>query len=342
MAGNTTWTIRSMLDWCTGYLGRHGDASPRRSAEVLVGKACGLERLELYLDIDRPLDASELDVLREDVRNRGQGMPLQYLTGTAPFRYLEVKVAPGVLIPRPETEVLVSEALAMLPSAPKPQDAYDRVLLDALAREGSDEDREVASEPDGLRVEAKIGEGAAGTAASPELLVADVCTGTGCIACSIATEHPLTRVYATDIAPEAVALARHNVEAFGVADRVDVLACDLGTGIPVETLGQFDLVVSNPPYVPTGVLAEIPREVADFEPTLALDGGEDGLDLFRRLVTWAYTALKPGAGFACELHETCLDDAADIADASGFTSIRIVNDLTGRPRVLVARKSEAS
>lgn len=317
-----TWTIRSMLEWCEGYLGRHGDEAPRRSAEVLVGKACGLERIELYLDMDRPFAPQELDVLREDVRNRGQGMPLQYITGTAPFRYLEVEVAPGVLIPRPETEVLVSEALALLPPAPKPQDAYDAAVLAAYGMEeaGNEEETKVDS----------------------RLLVADICTGSGCIACSIATEHPGVRVVATDLASEAVALARRNVERFDIAERVEVLQGDLGACIDESLMGTFDLVVSNPPYVPTAVLDDIPREVADYEPTLALDGGADGLEIFRRLAIWALDALKPGGGFACELHETCLEAAASIADASGLTGIRIVNDLTGRPRVLVARKSEIS
>jgi len=334
------WTIRSMLEWCEGYLGRHGDEAPRRSAEVLVGKACKLERIELYLDMERPLAPAELDILREDVRKRGQGMPLQYITGTAPFRYLELEVAPGVLIPRPETEVLVSEVLSVLPPAPKPQDAYDQVLLQALAHEGGEQAE--GAEASGADVTPGPDEAHDAHDAQPApekpLLVADLCTGSGCIACSIATEHPQTRVYATDIAPEAVALARRNVEACGVAERVEVLEGDLGAALPRQVLGRLDVVVSNPPYVPTAVLDDIPREVADFEPTLALDGGPDGLDLFRRIATWAYSALKPQGHLACELHETCLDAAADIAAAAGFSHTRIVNDLTNRPRVLVARK----
>ena len=318
MASPEVWTIRSMLAWCEGYLGRHGDEAPRRSAEVLVGKACGLERIELYLDMDRTFVPSELDTLREDVRRRGQGMPLQYITGTAPFRYLEVEVAPGVLIPRPETEVLVSEALALLPAAPKPQDGIDRAYLAAMGLAGD-------------------GDAADDDAAGP--LVADICTGSGCIACAIATEHPQTRVVATDISDDAVALARRNVERFAVGDRVEVLQGDLGECIDGSLLGAFDLVVSNPPYVPTAVLADIPQEVADYEPALALDGGADGLDVFRRIAAWAEGALKPGGGFACELHETCLDAAAKIAADEGFAHVRIVNDLAGRPRVLVAQKA---
>ena len=178
-----------------------------------------------------------------------------------------------------------------------------------------------------------------GRAAERErLLVADLCTGSGCIACSIAYEHPLAHVVATDLAPEAVALASENVAALGLEGRVDVVACDLGEGVDPVLLGAFDLVVSNPPYVPTAVMAEVPREVADFEPALALDGGPDGLDVFRRLVPWCARALRPGGAFAFELHETCLDAAAALARDAGFSDVCIVNDLAGRPRVLTARR----
>ena len=364
-----SWTIRSMLSWCEGYLSRHGDASARHSAEMLIAHACELDRIALYLDMDRPLEPAELDFLREAVRRRGQGEPLQYITGTAPFRYLELKVAPGVLIPRPETEVLVSEALALLPPAPKPQDAYDAKLLEAFV--AARKDVEAAADAETVGAEAAVGdaaaaseyaanaedattteagdgasvanEAAAATSDAPApLLVADICTGTGCIACSIASEHELTRVFATDISPDAIALANENVADCGLADRVSVLECDLGSGLPAEYAGALDLVVSNPPYVPTAVIAEIPHEVSGFEPSLALDGGADGLDIFRRLAPWAFENLKPGGGFACELHETCLDEAAAFAKEAGFTGVRIVRDLAGRPRVLVARKPETS
>ena len=117
-----------------------------------------------------------------------------------------------------------------------------------------------------------------------------------------------------------------------------VLQCSLGSGIGEKRMGTFDAVVSNPPYVPTAVMAGIPREVADFEPTLALNGGADGLDLFRPLAQWAARALKPGGVLACELYEGHMDAARAVAEQAGFVDVHIVDDLTGRPRVLVAKR----
>lgn len=345
--GNDIWTIKAALDWTAGYLERKGDENPRLSAQWLLSEACGLSRIELYANFERPLSMDERDVLRGYVARRGAGEPLQYITGEVGFRHIVVKVRPGVLIPRPETEVLVSEALALLPSAERRRAldssipaAEGDVLREApaLVRSAGKPDPAAVQGPDGP--DGRVGDAAAAPAAPApaSLLVADLCTGSGCIACSIAYEHPLAQVVATDIAPEAVSLARENVQALGLDGRVQVVECDLGEGVPADRMGSLDLVVSNPPYVPTAVLAEIPREVADFEPALALDGGADGLDVLRRLVPWCVRALKPGGAFAIELHETCLDAAARLAEEAGFADVRIVRDLAGRPRVLTGRR----
>ena len=367
------WTIKAALEWTVGYLERKGDENPRLSAEWLLSEATALRRIELYTNFERPLSLDERDLLRGYVTRRGKGEPLQYITGEVGFRHIAVKVRPGVLIPRPETEVLVSEALALLPPACRPR-ATDSRMTDAeaealLAAAQTGEGTAAAMPEDGLgrrpgrsvgeAPDGRLGRGAGapnghsersaegaqpkdllqGRAVERErLLVADLCTGSGCIACSIAYEHPLAHVVATDLAPEAVALASENVAALGLEGRVDVVACDLGEGVDPVLLGAFDLVVSNPPYVPTAVMAEVPREVADFEPALALDGGPDGLDVFRRLVPWCARALRPGGAFAFELHETCLDAAAALARDAGFSDVCIVNDLAGRPRVLTARR----
>lgn len=336
------WTIKKALEWTEGYLADKGDENPRLSAQWLLSEACGLSRTQLFVNFDRPLSEDERGVLRDYVRRRGAGEPLQYITGEVAFRHINVKVRPGVLIPRPETEVLVSEVLAVLPT-PGPRDV-------AWNPEAAEQEREAvaavkkALEEAGGSASLSVGGdlGRPSSAGMDEtrksLLVADLCTGSGCIACSLAYEHPDVRVIATDVAPEAVALVKENTEALGLADRVAVLQCSLGSGIGEKRMGTFDAVVSNPPYVPTAVMAGIPREVADFEPTLALDGGADGLDLFRPLAQWAARALKPGGVLACELYEGHMDAARAVAEQAGFVDVHIVDDLTGRPRVLVAKR----
>ena len=349
------WTVKSALDWTTEYLEGKGDENPLLSSQWLLGEATGLSRVQLYMNYDRPLSEDERGVLRDYVRRRGSGEPLQYITGEVAFRHITVKVRPGVLIPRPETEVLVSEVLAALP-APCPRDvawnpeaaeqereavaAVKKALVEAGESVSPSENTESNETEEDVAAGGDFGRpsSAGMDETRKSLLVADLCTGSGCIACSLAYEHPDVRVIATDIAPEAVALAEENAEALGLADRVAVLQCSLGSGIGEKRMGTFDAVVSNPPYVPTTVMAGIPREVADFEPTLALDGGTDGLDLFRPLAAWAARALKPGGVLACELHEGHMDAARAVAEAAGFSDCRIVDDLAGRPRVLVARR----
>ena len=316
------WNVKRILEWIEGYLARRGDDNPRVSAQWLVSEALGVSRMQLFLDGDRPLTMEERATLRDWTRRRGEGEPLQYITGETAFRHITVKVGPGVLIPRPETEVLVSEALALLPAPPKPQDAFDDELIRQFVELGGELEGEVEVEP---------------AAAQVELLVADICTGTGCIACSIAVEHPSTHVIATDISPDAMALARENRAALDLEERIELIECDLGSGVSPALLGTFDLIVSNPPYIPTAVLGELSHEVSAYEPALALDGGTDGLDVFRRLLAWCAEALKPGGAIAFELHETCLDEAAAAARAVGFCDVRIVHDLAGRPRVLTGR-----
>lgn len=349
------WTIKKALEWTEGYLADKGDENPRLSAQWLLSEACGLSRTQLFINFGRPLSEDERGVLRDYVRRRGAGEPLQYITGEVAFRHINVKVRPGVLIPRPETEVLVSEVLAALPT-PGPRDvawnpeaaeqereavaAVKKALEEAGESVPPLENTESNETEEDVAVGGDLGRpsSAGMDETRKSLLVADLCTGSGCIACSLAYEHPDVRVIATDVAPEAVALAKENAEALGLADRVAVLQCSLGSGIGEKRMGTFDAVVSNPPYVPTAVMADIPREVADFEPALALDGGADGLDLFRPLAQWAARALKPGGVLACELYEGHMDAARAVAEQAGFVDVHIVDDLTGRPRVLVAKR----
>ena len=304
MAAAEPWTIKRILDWTSGYLGRKGDEHPRLSAEWLLANVCGLSRVELYVNFDKPLEADELAAMHAAIERRAAGEPLQYVTGEMPFRHIVLRCEEGVLIPRPETEVLVDAAL----------EGVDAAVGRRFAGE---------KDPD---------------AALAPVRVLEVGTGTGCIALSIASERPGTHVTATDLSPRAVALATRNREALGLEERVELVECDLASGVSPELMGTFSVLVSNPPYIPTAVLAnEVPAEVRDHEPALALDGGPDGLDVFRRLLELAPAALEPGGTLAVELFEGALDQAAELARAQGgWSLVEVREDLTHRPRVLVA------
>ncbi len=382
-----TWTVKAILDWCEGYLANKGDASPRHAAQYLLGEAMGLSRIELYTNFDKPLTDEERSTMRTWVARRGAGEPLQLICGTAPFRHMVLEVAPGVLIPRPETEVLVSEVLALFPP-PKQISAHafedlsavsgqvegaedfaseiPVVEMGSISEEASSgasaggidsasERPEAFTLKDGAQSSQSQIDGveqddetiAAGSASEmdsdpkPEAIrVIDLCTGSGCIACALATEHPNMEVLAFDIAPEALALAQRNVEAQGVADRVAVRESDLLSTVVADSdnKGSFDVIVSNPPYIPSQVVDTLTAEVNDYEPRLALDGGTDGLELFRRFIGDACELLKPSGVLAVELFEESLEEARNIALDHGFSEARIVQDLTNRPRVLIATK----
>lgn len=311
------WTIKRILDWTSGYLERKGDEHPRLSAEWLLANVTGLSRVELYVNYDKPLEADELAAMHAAIERRAAGEPLQYVTGEMPFRHIVLKCERGVLIPRPETEVLVDAALEGVDAA--------------LARRGEKGDKDE-----------KDAEGEKDEPAGDPVRVLEVGTGTGCIALSIASERSGTHVTATDLSERAVELASRNREALGLEGAVDIVRTDLAEGVDPELMGSFSVLVSNPPYIPTAVLREeVPAEVADYEPELALDGGDDGLDVFRRLLDLAPHALVSGGMLAVELFEGSLEDAAALARAQGgWSSVEVREDLTHRPRVLVAIREE--
>ncbi len=369
------WTIKRMLDWTVGYLERKGDERPRLSAEWLVSAVTGLSRVELYINFDRPLDAAELARMHVAVERRGKGEPLQYVTGEMPFRHIVLRCEEGVLIPRPETEVLVDAALEGVDAAVAAGRVWDDVAQRGRARAQAEAEAKAAE------AEAKAADDAVGDAPEDEAhiegpedsleaaalarlraeqgiddevvsnepaelttpdvpagpRVLDLCTGTGCIALSIAGERSGTFVVATDISDRAVSLATRNRDALGLMDAVEILESDLASSVSDELMGTFSVLVSNPPYIPTGVLPVLPQEVAGFEPRLALDGGADGLDIFRRILELAPRALAPGGWLCVELFEDSLVQAANLVrEQGGWERVEVREDLTHRPRVLVA------
>ena len=331
-----SWTIRSCLEWTEAYLRRHDQENPRLTAQWLLAVATGLKRIELYMQYDQPLTDAERGTLREVILRRLQGEPLQYISGRAAFRHLELTVRPGVLIPRPETETLVELVLDELKSARPVQAGFEQAAPSAMIEQVQD-NRPLADLPlaelkpaDNLHKVLEIG------------------CGSGAIALSLLYELPGLSVWATDISSEAVSLTRENAERLGLnkpepavqPSQLTVIQDDLASSLVDDPQQQasFAVVVSNPPYIPTSELADLAIEVRGFEPLIALDGGEDGLDIYSRLLEQAFLLLQPNGLLAVELYETKLQKASDLAEQAGYINIQIHTDLTGRQRFLTARK----
>ncbi len=275
------WTIRKVLTWTTQHFEKRKVDAPRLTAEVLLAHVLKTGRVRLYVDLDRPLEKDELATFRALIERRIAGEPTQYLTGVREFYNRPFKVDPRVLIPRPETELLVEACLQRLP-----KDAPSRVL--------------------------------------------DVCVGSGCIALSIAAERPRATVFATDLSPDAIALARENAEALKVADRVTLLQGNLFAPLPPDA--RFDVVVSNPPYIATAEIDTLSAEVRR-EPRMALDGGADGLVLIRRVAEGARRHLVPGGLLAMEIGETQGAALVAVLQAAGYAEVRVEKDLERRDRM---------
>lgn len=273
------WTVLKVLQWTAGYFRERGIEGGRLDAELLLSDTLKLDRVGLYLNYDRPLSALELETFRAAVGRRAKREPLQYIRGEAEFWSLPFTVSPAVLIPRPDTEVLVEEALKRI---------------------------------------------------SGTCRVLDVGTGSGAIAIAIADERPEAKVEAVDLSPEALTVARGNAERNGVADRVALRQGDLRQ----LTGADYDLVVSNPPYIPSADLAGLMPEVREFEPLLALDGGKDGLYAYRLLAAQAATLLKPGGWLLLEVGIGQAEAVAGLMQTAGLVEIFTRADYAGVARVV--------
>ncbi|MBE0467650.1 MAG: peptide chain release factor N(5)-glutamine methyltransferase [Candidatus Desulforudis sp.] len=278
-------TVGEALAWARAEF-RGRVETPGLDAAVILAAVLGCDRLDLYREPERALTADELIRFERQVAARRAGQPVAYLAGHREFMGQDFDVAPGVLVPRPETELLVEE---------------------------------------GLRVLAKI----------REPIVVDVGTGTGAVAVSLALMVPAARVLATDLSETALSLARKNAARHGVT--VQFFQGDLLTPLPAAFTGKVDLVVANLPYIPTPELANLPREVRS-EPRLALDGGPDGLDPYRRLVPQALSLLRSGGHLLFEIAPGQGRAALDLVGAPAWQS-RLLSDLAGRERVIAAQKT---
>jgi len=276
------WTILKLLQWTADYFRDKGIESPRLDAELLLSATLEMDRVALYVNFERPLNADELTRYREKVRRRADREPLQYIVGETEFWSLPFTVNPSVLIPRADTEVLVEEALKRI-------DGCSNVL--------------------------------------------DIGTGSGAIAVALAHDEPELLVTALDCSEDALKVARDNASRNGVAERITCLTGDLGSLPP----GPFDMIVSDPPYIPSRDWEQLMPEVRDHEPRLALDGGDDGLEAYRRIAVQAVQVLSPGGWLLVEVGIGQAAVVNKLFRAAGLTDVEQRDDYAGIPRVVMGQ-----
>ena len=283
----------------------------RLDARLLLEHFCNIAAHRLLADPDLLVDAAQRSSFMEAVRRRAAREPLAYITGVQSFMGLEFAVSPDVLIPEQDTENLVEEALRVL--------------------------------EDGSRI-------------------LDLCTGSGCILLSLLQYSNGCTGVGTDLSAEALRTAARNAEALGLEDRVEWLQGDLfsaleqggirtgireplaeqAESIPAENGSMgFDLIVSNPPYIPSEVIGTLAPEVRCAEPRLALDGGEDGLDFYRRIIPEAARHLVIGGRLMLEIGYDQAEQVSELLREAGYYGIEILKDYGGNDRIATAVRSMA-
>jgi release factor glutamine methyltransferase len=279
------WTVRDVVAWMTDDLRKRGSEGARLDAELIVAQALGIDRVKVIIGGDRLLTAGELESIRALFRRRRGAEPVAYLRGYREFYGRSFRVDRRVLVPRPDTEILVQVALERLHG----HDLSARVL--------------------------------------------DLCTGSGCVAVTLKLERPTITVDATDVSEGAIAVARDNAHRLGAIWNVRFALGDLFAPLG-EPSPRYDLIVSNPPYIATSELATLPPDVRDHEPHLALDGGEDGLSIVRRIVDQAPRWLRTGGALAMEIGAGQAPAVEELLRARGLTDVKSTRDYGGHDRVV--------
>jgi release factor glutamine methyltransferase len=279
------------------------------AAELLLLHALGRNRTWIYAHPEEALSDDEAQRYFALLARRAAGEPTQHLTGKQEFWGLEFEVTPDVLIPRPETEHVIE------------------VALDRLAFREVRAGRSQKTDGAGLQI-------------------ADIGTGSGCIAVALAKELPAANFIATDISPASLVVAQRNAQRHGVADRIRFLESNLldafhSTPASRPLPRSFDLIASNPPYVGRREAHSLAREVRDHEPASALYGGDEGYELYADLIAQSARDVKPGGILVLELGHNSLPAVEPLLDSSQWINVGVIDDLAGIPRVLAAERASA-
>jgi len=325
-------TVLEAIQKSTEFLAKKGVEPPRLQTELLLAHLLKMPRMKLYLNFERTLTPTEVNEFRALIRRRGQREPLQHITGSTSFCGLEIAVNRHVLVPRPETELLAELGWNFLN-----QLSEGRVPRDPNSIKKDD-----------------------GASQSSALRVLDFGTGSGCIAIALAVKCPSVKIVATDISAEALALAGQNAARQNVADRIEFLQSDGFAALQSEPEGGaprrpkslneeprsqssplrkmvFDLIISNPPYVPSAEIAMLQPEVRDYDPRAALDGGADGLDFYRLIASQVPAFLKPDGRVMLEFGDGQDEAVRKIFRAEKWIVEAVKEDYSQRARILMAK-----
>ncbi len=319
-ANDAPWTITRLLAWTRDYFERNGVPDPRLAAEILLARSLGCRRIELYTRFEQVPAPAELDRYRALIKDAARHVPIAYLVGTKEFYSLEFEITPAVMIPRPETEILVERLIDCA-----------RSQTGAERKSEGDSKAEGEGEAEGKRDGEADSEGRGDSEAGSEFVFLDMATGSGCIAIAALKNLPNARAVASDISPEALAVARRNAERHGVTDRVRFVEADR-LALPPDARPEagFHAIVSNPPYIALDEMPHIDRSVREYEPRVALTDEGDGLSFYRTLAEDGPPLLRPGGAILVEVADNASDAVRTIFDAANcFEHITTWRDTTG-------------
>lgn len=296
MPEKTQWTIHSILNWTTQYFSEQKISSPRLDAELLLAKVCGMSRLHLYLNADQPLTEEERNQYRSLVRKRSEGTPVAYLLNQKEFWSLELYVEPGVLIPRPDTEILVEKACQLI-----------QVWKQNFPEQ--------------------------------PCWIMELGTGSGAIPLALCSELEHLKIISFDISPIALETANKNINNHSHLLAPKNNEIFLVNGNKFESLTsqvpQFNFLISNPPYISQSTIPTLQKEVANFEPEEALNGGEDGLYYYRYFLNTAQKWLTSAGTILCEIGSDQKRGLEQLINAqTDFHLIDFYEDLQNHPRVV--------
>ena len=305
-------TLYDLLNEGSSMLQQAGDTDAENDAKLLLLTAFDLNLVHFLMDRLRPLSETD-EAVQEQIQNynamvakRASRVPLQQILGSQEFMGLDFFVNEHVLIPRQDTETLV-----------------ELVLEEQQGKQQEQQPEEQQKKQRGQQSEEQSGK--------PRKLL-DLCTGSGCIAISLAVKGGFESVTATDLSEEALKVAERNARTHQVPIRF--FQGDLFSALPQSEVKTFDIITSNPPYIPTADIATLEPEVREHEPMMALDGTEDGLKFYRQIAKEAGSWLKPGGSIYLEIGYDQGEAVIGLLEDAGFTNVRVVKDLPGKDRVV--------